>query len=69
MPIFEYRCRDCGHVTEFLEKADSRRKHACGACGSAATEKALSTFAAHSQPAGPACASRGTCTSGQCPLS
>ena len=24
MPIFEYRCNECGHVTEFLEKAGAK---------------------------------------------
>jgi hypothetical protein len=24
MPLFEYRCKQCGHVTEFLEKADTK---------------------------------------------
>jgi len=71
MPIFEYRCTECGHVTAFLEKAHSRRKHPCEECGSAKTEKALSTFVARSARPAPAaaCPQRGTCTSDTCPLS
>ncbi|HUS93039.1 MAG TPA: FmdB family zinc ribbon protein [Phycisphaerae bacterium] len=68
MPIFEYRCTKCGHVTEFLEKAGARGKHACGQCGSAATKKAFSTFAAHAQQAAPACPNRGSCASESCPM-
>ncbi len=71
MPIFEYRCTQCGHATAFLEKAPSRRKHPCEECGSAKTEKLLSTFAAHSAGCAPssACPQRDTCTSDTCPLS
>ena len=45
MPIFEYRCKQCEHVTAFLEKAGARGRRICESCGSSATEKALSTFA------------------------
>ena len=71
MPIFEYRCKECGPVTAFREKAGSRRKHACEACSSTSTEKAFSTFAARSggSPSAGACPRRETCTSDTCPLS
>ncbi len=67
MPMFEYRCAECGHVTEFLETADARGTHACEECGSKKTEKAISAFSARMAPtAGPApkcasCESRGSC--------
>ena len=64
MPIFEYRCDECGRVTAFLEKA-GRRKHACEACESTKTTKALSSFATRSS----SCPDAGTCTSGTCPMS
>ncbi|MCP4712146.1 MAG: hypothetical protein GY869_26280 [Planctomycetes bacterium] len=35
MPIFEYQCAECGHVTSFLEKSDARQKHVCQKCQSA----------------------------------
>jgi putative FmdB family regulatory protein len=66
MPIFEYRCRECGHVTAFLEKADAHRRHPCEKCGSAKTEKAFSTFAAKS---GTSSSSGSSCPTGTCPLS
>ena len=43
MPGYEYRCRKCGHVTSFLEKAGSRKAHTCKKCGSKNTEKVFST--------------------------
>jgi len=69
MPIFEYRCDECDHVTAFLEKAGATGKHACESCGWTKTRKVFSTFAAQtgSQPE-PACPRRGQCTSGTCPL-
>jgi putative FmdB family regulatory protein len=71
MPIFEYRCGKCEHVTAFLEKAGVKGSHACEKCGSKATEKAFSTFAAQvAAPAAPAgrCPRSATCTSESCPM-
>jgi putative FmdB family regulatory protein len=65
MPIFEYQCKQCGHVTSFLEKAGSTRNHVCEKCGSKATEKLLSTFAARAKSAsdlGNASCPTGTCS-------
>ncbi len=69
MPIFEYRCKKCGHVTSFLEKPGSRQSHGCEKCGSKATEKMFSTFSAKSGASSSAssCAT-GTCPTGTCPL-
>jgi putative FmdB family regulatory protein len=66
MPIFEYRCKKCGHVTSFLEKPDSRGPHACEECDSKATEKMFSTFVAKS---GNSSSSTSSCPTGTCPLS
>lgn len=66
MPIFEYRCGKCGHVTAFLEKADVRHAHPCEKCGSKNTEKVFSTFAAKS---GTLLSSDSNCPTGTCPLS
>jgi len=68
MPIFEYRCRKCGQVTEFLEQAGSRTKHKCQKCGSTAMEKLFSTFnAGVSAPS--ASTGSASCPTGTCPLS
>jgi putative FmdB family regulatory protein len=66
MPIFEYQCRKCGHVTSFLEKAGSREPHKCEKCGSSETEKIFSTFAARSKNSSSGSSS---CPTGTCPLS
>ena len=72
MPLFEYKCRQCGHVTSFLEKAGTKGSHKCEQCGSGKTDKAFSTFAAQagaaSEPPG-GCANAGSCASGSCPFS
>ncbi len=66
MPIFEYKCNTCGHVTEVLEKAGSKKKHVCEKCGSTQMEKMLSVFRA-SVPAGSTSGS-GSCPTGTCSL-
>jgi len=66
MPIFEYRCGKCGHVSSFLEKPNARRSHPCEKCGSKKTEKVFSTFAAQS---GKSSSSSSSCPTGTCPLS
>ena len=73
MPIFEYRCRKCGHVSEFLEKADAPGPHACAECNSRRTEKIFSTFSAqvnHGGAAAPPCAAHcPDSAGGSCPYS
>jgi putative FmdB family regulatory protein len=64
MPIFEYRCSKCGHVTAFLEKADSSNPHVCEKCGSEKTDKMFSTFATKT-----AKGTSASCPTGTCPLS
>ena len=44
MPIFEYKCNKCGSKTEFMEKANSSKKHTCQKCGSKDLKKLFSTF-------------------------
>jgi len=66
MPIYEYRCKACGHVTSFLEKSGAKGPHPCEKCGSPKTEKSLSTFAAHG--GGSSSAGSAACPTGTCPL-
>jgi putative FmdB family regulatory protein len=72
MPLFEYKCDECGSVTEVLEK--KQRNSATGFCPTCTREtsftKLFSLFAA---PAGPKddglgmCGEpRGTCGGGAC---
>ncbi len=78
MPIFEYKCQQCGHVTEVLQKSRKAVKQTCAQCGGSDMKKLLSGFAvgqskASSSPAcdsctsGPACGS-GVCPGGACPM-
>lgn len=67
MPLFEYRCRKCGHVTEFLESPDNDSKHQCEQCGSRNTEKVFSAFAVKGSTSSRS--SGASCPSGTCPLS
>lgn len=66
MPIFEYQCEKCAHVTTFLEKLGDPKTHVCEECGSQETKKLFSVFAA--KVAGPSSAGA-NCPTGTCPLS
>jgi putative FmdB family regulatory protein len=67
MPLFEYRCKECGHVTEFLEKAGTKAEHPCEQCGSKKTDRILSAFAVGES--GASRSSQSSCPTGTCPLS
>ncbi|MBP7829578.1 MAG: zinc ribbon domain-containing protein [Kiritimatiellae bacterium] len=75
MPLFEYRCAECGAVFEHLARSAGEKPGACPKCGAKKAEKQFSTFAARQAPeAGlPSCAgsscSTGTCATGACPFS
>jgi len=43
MPIFDYRCKKCGHVFDALQKLGEDPLKKCPACGKAALEKLVST--------------------------
>ena len=42
MPIYEYRCRDCGFQDEFLQKVSEPPMTVCPSCGKKRFEKMLS---------------------------
>jgi putative FmdB family regulatory protein len=42
MPIYEYRCSDCGFQNEYLQKVSERPMRVCPSCGKAAFAKLLS---------------------------
>lgn len=33
MPIYEYRCKKCGHLLEIIQKLSDRPLRKCGECG------------------------------------
>src|SRR5947209_12300870 len=47
MPIYEYRCLDCGEIFShlLLTSADANGQRPCAACGSAQTRRLMSSFA------------------------
>lgn len=66
MPIFEYKCKKCGHKMEFLEKTDAGGRHKCEQCGSSSLQKLFSTFASTSSEKS---GGSDSCPTGTCPLS
>jgi putative FmdB family regulatory protein len=42
MPIYEYRCTDCNHQDEYLQKASEPPLSLCPSCGKASFQKLLS---------------------------
>jgi putative FmdB family regulatory protein len=41
MPIYAYRCADCGHAYDRLQKLSDPDPEACPACGAAAVKRQL----------------------------
>ena len=65
MPLYEYRCRQCGHRFELLQRmGEGREGLACPRCGELEVEKQFSTFAASSASASTAAAP--ACGGGGC---
>ena len=45
MPIYEFRCADCGRITNhFTRKIDTEVTAACEHCGSEKTSRMMSKF-------------------------
>jgi putative FmdB family regulatory protein len=42
MPIYEYRCEECGHQADHLQKVAEKPLSKCPACGKKAYKKMLS---------------------------
>lgn len=42
MPIYEYRCKDCGFQDEFLQKVSEAPLSRCPSCGKESLQKLLS---------------------------
>jgi putative FmdB family regulatory protein len=52
MPIYEYRCSDCGFQNEYLQKISERPMRVCPSCGKAAFAKMLSAAGFHLKGSG-----------------
>ena len=72
MPIYEYKCQDCGTKFEKLVRRSEGTDLECPSCGQKHLEQELSTFAAHSGGSAhaseaPVCPSGGRCSNpGMC---
>jgi len=72
MPIYEYKCQDCGTKFEKLVRGSEGSELECPSCGQKHLEQELSTFAAHSGGTSrgsdaPMCPSGGPCSNpGMC---
>ena len=42
MPIYEYQCKVCGKISEFLTGADNKERLVCKNCGSLDLERIIS---------------------------
>lgn len=72
MPIYEYKCQDCGTKFEKLVRRSGGDELECPSCGQKHLEQELSTFAAHAGGSShaseaPVCPSGGRCSNpGMC---
>jgi putative FmdB family regulatory protein len=64
MPIYEYRCDDCGTKFEKLVRRSDSEGIKCPSCGEKHLTQQLSSFAAHA--GGAKSADAPVCPSGQC---
>ena len=63
MPLYEYKCTDCGHKFEELIKNTSQKIN-CPVCKSEKVEKAFSVFAASTSSGSSSSCGGGGCGSG-----
>lgn len=66
MPIFEYKCKQCGHTMELLQRSGHSIPLRCEKCGSKALQKLFSTFSAGQSSS--TANGGGSCPTGTCPL-
>ena len=65
MPLYEYKCKACGHRFEVLQRmGEGAAGIECPRCGQEAAEKLLSTFAASTSGSGTSAAA--PCGGGGC---
>jgi len=67
MPIFEYKCQDCGTKFEkLLRRSADAAQLDCPACGQKHLTQELSTFAAHANASAAHRGDAAVCPSGMC---
>lgn len=72
MPLYEYRCNECGHHFEVLVRVEQSAEPFCPECGHDRVARQLSVFKASTATPGNdvefVCPSMdGTCSDGNCP--
>lgn len=67
MPLYEYQCEKCGHISEFIEKAGSNKQHRCQRCGHSPIRKIISTFSKGAS-SDSASSFGEACPTGTCPI-
>lgn len=67
MPLYEYRCRECNHLFEVLQRmGEGAEGLICPKCSAGRVEKQLSTFAAASAGSSARTAAAGGCGAQGC---
>lgn len=67
MPLFEYRCEDCGtRFEKLVRRSEEAASLVCPSCGQNHLETELSTFAAHAGSGTASQASMPSCPGGMC---
>ncbi len=69
MPIFEFKCRKCGTVSEFLVGVSQEKvEFSCRKCGSTKLDKLMSGgfIGKSKKDSHPACAAQGMCPNSAC---
>lgn len=68
MPIYEYKCKRCGHTFDHLARTLSAAAKKCPECGARNPVKQFSTFSTSEGSHGSGSCSTGTCPTGTCSL-
>ncbi|MSV30109.1 MAG: zinc ribbon domain-containing protein [Bryobacterales bacterium] len=66
MPIFEYRCEDCGTKFEKLMRRAGEAAPGCPSCGGEHADQQFSTFSARANGAPVRAEAPAACPSGRC---
>lgn len=67
MPIYEYRCNQCGHQFEKLIQNQNDLPDKCPECGAEGLKKLFSTFSAGAAASSTSPCADGSCSLGSCP--
>ncbi|MFP4502117.1 MAG: FmdB family zinc ribbon protein [Candidatus Hydrogenedentota bacterium] len=66
MPLFNFRCKKCGHVMEVLQRGTPTDQLTCEVCGAKDLDKLMCSFRVGGGGTG---SSENACPTGTCPLS